>query len=271
MLVYQFHIGFLNFGSIDVLDIGLVSLLLYQSYRLVRGSVAARILIGFIFIYLFYLVINAFGMALLSAILGQFIGVGVLAAIILFQKEIRKFLMMIGNTTQLDGGSWLRIFKPTNEETFVDVNAIVKAAQEMSKTFTGALIVLEKKSNLDEFIETGDEIDAVLSKRLLITIFNKTSPMHDGAVVIKNGRVRAARCIIPVSENQFLPANYGLRHRAAIGLSEVNDAIVLVVSEETGKMSIVHHGEIEYAVDGPAARSQLVRLLNANEGKEEKS
>lgn len=262
MTIFAFHIGFLNFGLIDIIDIALVSVLLYQIYRLVRGSVAVRILLGLTFIYLFYLVINATGMQLLGAILGQFIGVGVLAAVILFQQEIRKFLLLIGNTTNFENSRLLSFLNVKKEEGFVDVNVIVKAAQEMGKTFTGALIVMERSSNLQSYMDSGDELDAVLSKRLLLSIFNKTSPLHDGAVIIKNGRINAARCIIPVSENQFLPANLGLRHRAAIGISEITDCMVLIVSEENGKISLAHDGKIEYGLDPVEIRSKLNHMLH---------
>jgi uncharacterized protein (TIGR00159 family) len=205
-------------------------------------------------------------MELLGTILGQFMGVGVLAAVILFQQEIRKFLMLVGNTTNLENNKLINVFRVSKEVDYVDVNVVVKAAQEMSKDYSGALIVFERSSNLEQFVETGDAIDAVLSKRLLLTIFNKHTPLHDGAVIIRNGRVDAARCIIPVSDNQFLPAHYGLRHRAAVGITEHTDAIVVVVSEESGKMSFIHDGKVEEAIDPVLLRSELNKYLHEEQG-----
>ncbi len=265
-MVKLVHIGFLSFGFVDFIDIALVSLLVYQVYRLVRGSGAVRILVGLALIYLVYLVVSAAGMELLGTILGQFMGVGVLAAVILFQQEIRKFLMLVGNTTSLENNKLINVFRVSKEVEYVDVNVVVKAAQEMSKDYSGALIVLERSSNLEQYVETGDAIDAVLSKRLLLTIFNKHTPLHDGAVIIRNGRVDAARCIIPVSDNQFLPAHYGLRHRAAVGITEHTDAIVVVVSEESGKMSFIHDGKVEEAIDPVLLRSELNKYLHEEQG-----
>lgn len=265
-MVKLVHIGFLSFGFVDFIDIALVSILIYQIYRLVRGSGAVRILVGLALIYLVYLVVRAAGMELLGTILGQFMGVGVLAAVILFQQEIRKFLMLVGNTTNLENNRLINVFKVSKEIDYVDVNVVVKAAQEMSKDYSGALIVFERSSNLDQYIETGDAIDGVLSKRLLLTIFNKHTPLHDGAVIIRNGRVDAARCIIPVSDNQFLPAHYGLRHRAAVGVTEHTDAIVVVVSEESGKMSFIHDGKVEEAIDPVLLRSELNKYLHEEQG-----
>ena len=270
-MIGLFHIGFLNFSWIDVIDILLVSMLLYHLYKLLKGSVAVRIFIGLSFIYLFYLVINAAGMELLGSILGQFIGVGVIASVILFQQEIRKFLLLIGNTTNIDNQRLINIFKLQKQKEHIDVNSIVKAAEELANTKTGALIVIPKSTDLQQYIDSGDLIDAVLSKRLLITIFNKYSPMHDGAVIVTHGRVKAARCIIPVSENQNLPAQYGLRHRASIGLTEVADCAVVVVSEETGKMSLSYDGELFYNLSSVEMRSNLNRLLHEETEEETKS
>ena len=238
-----FPINFLHFGWIDAADVLLVTVLLYQLYKLLRGSVALNVALGLASFYLLYLVVKATGMELLTKILGQFMSVGVLASIILFQQEIRRFLLSVGKATALErvrGWKWGR---PT-EATPLAVGPFVEAAKSLSNKYTGALICFTQASDLTVFAESGDRLDAEISKRLLLAIFNKTSPLHDGAVIVANGRLRAARCILPVSESLDVPASLGLRHRAAIGLSEITDAVVLVVSEETGAMSLVRHGEV---------------------------
>lgn len=246
-MIYLYSIGFLNITWIDFLDILLVSFLLYQLYKLLKGSVAVKIFLGFLSIYLIYLVVKSVQMELLTAILGQFIGVGMIAALILFQQEIRKFLIMIGKTTEFNRQTflknlpWKRNLK--NEET-MSITPVVESAKILGGTNTGALIVFAKSSELKFYAESGDILDAVISKRLLISIFQKNSPLHDGAVIISKGRIKAARCILPVSERSDLPAQFGLRHRAAIGVTEVTDSVVLVVSEETGQMSLAVNGEI---------------------------
>ena len=238
-----FPINFLHFGWIDAADVLLVTVLLYQLYKLLRGSVALNVALGLASFYLLYLVVKATGMELLTKILGQFMSVGVLASIILFQQEIRRFLLSVGKATALErvrGWKWGR---PT-EATPLAVGPFVEAAKSLSNKYTGALICFTQASDLTVFAESGDRLDAEISKRLLLAIFNKTSPLHDGAVIVANGRLQAARCILPVSESPDVPASLGLRHRAAIGLSEITDAVVLVVSEETGAMSLVRHGEV---------------------------
>jgi len=186
-------------------------------------------------------------MELVSAILGQFMGVGVLAVIILFQQEIRKFLLMIGKSTAFDRENIMnnfKIWKRTEQQRDFNLTPIIEASKALGATNTGALIVFTKSSELKFYAESGDILDAQISKRLLLSIFNKYSPLHDGAVIVYRGRLKAARCILPVSENDNLPANYGLRHRAALGMSETTDTLVLIVSEETGHISIARSGVI---------------------------
>ena len=252
-----FPIKFLHFGWIDAADVLLVTVLLYQLYKLLRGSVALNVALGLASFYLLYLVVKATGMELLTKILGQFMSVGVLASIILFQQEIRRFLLSVGKATALErvrGWTWGR---PV-EAAPLTVGPFVEAAKSLSNKLTGALICFTQASSLSVYAESGDRLDAEISKRLLLSIFNKTSPLHDGAVIVANGRVLAARCILPVSENSNVPASLGLRHRAAIGLSEITDAVVLVVSEETGQMSLVRHGEVYRNL----ATAELRALLN---------
>jgi uncharacterized protein (TIGR00159 family) len=253
-------IGFLRIGWIDVVDVVLVTILFYQIYKLLTGSVALRIFLGFLSIYLFYLVVKAAGMELLTMILGQFMSVGVLAGIILFQQEIRRFLLNVGKVTALER---MRMFSWRREtpQQRMSVTPFVEAAKSLAGKNTGALIAFQQASDLKFFAESGDLLDATVSKRLLMSIFNKTSPLHDGAVIIAAGRIRAARCILPVSENPDVPASMGLRHRAAIGLSEVTDAVVLVVSEETGQMSLVRGGEVFRNLSAADLRAKLNEFL----------
>ncbi len=260
----------MNFA--DILDILLVSFIMYQLYNLVKGSVASRILLGGLAVYALYLLVSAFGMEMLSTILGQFMGVGVLVIIILFQQEIRKFLLVIGKATPFGEYSFLKTIWNKNSSSAENkhkITAVVEGSQEMSASLTGALIVFSRSSELKFYAESGDEIDAIVSKRLLISIFQKFSPLHDGAVIIsKDGRVVAARCILPVSENDELPASLGLRHRAAIGLTEIADAIVVVVSEETGQMSIVRNGKIYRNLTSEEMTQRLTLLLSEDTGGE---
>lgn len=244
-MIFLFKIGFLEISIVNIIDISLVSALIYQVYKLLRGSVAIKIFLGFLSIYFVYLFVNALRMELLTIILGQFMGVGVIAAIIIFAPEIRKFLLIIGRSSFLSNDSiWQELlFWRKKESNSFNINPIIEATKSLAGTNTGALIVLSRSTELKFYSESGDLMDAILSKRLLISIFNKYSPLHDGAVIIYNGKVKAARCILPVTERD-VPAQFGLRHRAAIGMSEATDTLVLIVSEETGQVSLAKNGKI---------------------------
>ncbi|MFT2007104.1 diadenylate cyclase CdaA [Pontibacter sp. 13R65] len=261
-MIPLFAIGFLEIGWLEIIDILLVTVLLYQLYKLLTGSVALKIFLGLLSIYLLYLVVRAAGMELLSIILGQFMGVGVLAAIIVFQPEIRRFLLLIGKTTAFNNDRFFKSFPWRREQAEkLSLTPFIEAAKSLAGKNTGALIVFSKSSELKYYAESGDLIDAVISKRLLMSIFNKTSPLHDGAVIIANNRIKAARCILPVTENNDIPASMGLRHRAAIGLTEVTDSIVLVVSEETGQIALVRNGEVFRNLSSADLRVKLNQLL----------
>jgi len=244
--ILMFRIGFLSIGWADAVDIMLVALLLYQVYKLIRGSIAVKIFLGVLALYLVYLVVRAAQMELLATLLGQFMGVGVLAMIILFQPEIRKFLLLIGRGTEFGRGNFLRSLMnwKTEYESSFDLSEVMEAIKNLKATRTGALIVFSRDSELKFYAQTGDMLDAAVSKRLLLAIFNKQSPLHDGAVIVYNGRIRAARCVLPVSENDNLPPQFGLRHRSAVGMSEVTDTLVLAVSEETGRLILARNGKI---------------------------
>jgi len=261
-LILLFKIGFLDISIVNLIDIALVSVLIYQVYKLMRGSVAIKIFLGFLSIYLLYLVVSAAKMELLTIILGQFMGVGVLAAIILFQQEIRKFLLIVGKSSIFSNENVLQelFFWRKRESGAFNVTPIIEACKALSGSSTGALIVLSSNSELKFYAESGDLIDAIVSKRLLISIFNKFSPLHDGGVIIYNGRVKAARCILPVTERD-VPAQFGLRHRAAIGMSEATDTLVLVVSEETGQVSLAKSGKILHNLSFQEVREMINSYL----------
>lgn len=270
-MAFLFSIGFLEVKWVDIIDILLVSILLYQVYKLMRGSVALSIFFGFLTLYLLFLVVKAAQMELLTAILGQFMGVGVLAVIILFQQEIRKFLLLVGKTTILNRDNILSGFWRRQEEhEKLNVTPIIDACKSLSGSNTGALIVFSRNSGLKFYAESGDEIDAVVSKRLLLSIFNKYSPLHDGAVIIHKGKIKAARCILPVTERDNLPAEFGLRHRAAIGMTELTDTLVVVVSEETGQMSAVQGGHISHNLPAKELRKKINQYLFEEEKEREK-
>ncbi|MBS4069904.1 diadenylate cyclase CdaA [Algoriphagus aquatilis] len=259
-----FKIGFLDVSIVNMIDIALVAALLYQVYKLLKGSVAIKIFLGFLSLYLIYLLVRAVRMELLSAILGQFMGVGVIAAIIIFAPEIRKFLLIVGRSSIFsDDNVWKDIlfFWKKKENSAFNIAPIIDAAKVLAGSNTGALIVISSTVELKFYAESGDILDAELSKRLLISIFNKYSPLHDGAVIIHKGRIKAARCILPVTERE-VPAQFGLRHRAGIGMSEATDALILVVSEETGQISMMKNGKVLHNLSFQEIREIINDYLN---------
>ncbi len=237
-------LDFLDISFTDILDIVLVAVLLYYVYKLLRGTVAINIFIGITIIFLMWKITQALEMEMLSGILGTLIGGGVIALIIVFQQEIRKFLLMLGSTNFSSKKNFLKQLKFLNTETQLetDVETIVKTCELMGKTKTGALIVLERGQSLDFVKETGDKMNAEVNKPILESIFFKNSPLHDGATIIRGNKIVATRAILPLS-NKKLPAHFGLRHRAAVGITEKTDALCLIVSEETGKVVYIKDGE----------------------------
>lgn len=237
---------FITLRFLDVVDIILVAFLMYQFYMLIRGTVAMNIFVAIFSFYLLWLIVKALNMQLLGNILGQFIGVGIIALIIVFQQEIRRFLLLIGTRYMSRKFSIENLFSYNlNVSPRVDVKAIVTACDNMSKTKTGALIVIARVSTLQLFAETGVIINANTTSSLIENIFFKNSPLHDGAIIIINDKIYAARCILPVTENPNFPTAYGMRHRAAVGMTENNDSLVIVVSEETGDISIAEYGRLQ--------------------------
>ena len=243
---------FITFRWLDVVDILLVAIIMFQLYKLVKGTVAIRIFLAILAIYLFWKIVEALQMELLSEILGQFIGVGVLALIIVFQQEIRRFLLLIGNNSIFSGKRASRFLKmistSENNKVKLEIDQLITASKNLSSTKTGALIILDLKSELRYYSTTGDKIDSPLSSDILESIFFKNSPLHDGGVIIENNRIIAARCILPVSENQEFPSHFGLRHRAAAGITETSRSIAIIISEETGKISLAKEGKISYNI-----------------------
>ncbi len=235
---------FLTLNWTDILDILLVAILFYQLYKIVKGTVAINIFIGLLAIYFLYQVVDLLKMKQLSKIIGQFINVGIIVIVILFQQEIRKFLIFLG-TKSFSGRTLLfnRLMKNVEGDK-KEIRPVLQAAYHLAQSKTGALIILANQSDLSFYESTGDRIDASLSARLIENIFFKNSPLHDGAVIIEGNKIKAARCVLPVTEQEDLPAHYGMRHRAAIGVTESSDCLALSVSEETGKVSLAKGGVI---------------------------
>lgn len=238
---------FIPIRLLDIIDILLVAFLMYQLYMLVRGTVAINIIIAVLAIYIFWWFVRMLKMELLSSILGQVIGVGVIALIIVFQQEIRRFLIIMGSRyISRNRMRFEKLLKlDLDPRPAIKTRSILKAVLTLSNTQTGALIVIRRKSTLDIYAQSGDIMTANTTSRLIISIFNKQSPLHDGAIIIDKDKIAAARVVLPVTDNPDLPPEYGLRHRAAIGISELTDAFVIVVSEENGKVSIAMNGELK--------------------------
>ena len=251
---------------LDIIDILLVAVILFQIYKVIRGTTAFSIFIGIFFIYLFWLVVKALNMELISGLLGQVIGVGVIALIIVFQQEVRRFLLVFGNRYITNNRFFpRRIFSSikNNQGSMREVEEIVRACESMSLTRTGALIVVGRKSSLDIFSEGGEILKSQISAELLETIFFKNSPLHDGAVLIEGGLILAARCALPITDQITLPPHFGMRHLAAVGMSEHSDAIIVVVSEESGYITVVDTGEIRENVTINELRNILL-LMQVN-------
>ncbi len=255
---------FITIRVLDVVDILLVALLLYQMYRIIKGTIAFSIFIGFFLVYLSWLVIKAMNLELLSTLMGQFLGVGVLLLVVVFQQEIRRFLLLIGTNYQSKRSFGLdKLFasekiKPANNQ---HVKEIVRACDNMSRAKTGALLVIPRKSELKDIIRSGEKMNARISSALIETIFFKNTPLHDGAVVIVGSKIAAARCILPITERHDIDPSLGLRHRAAIGVTEVTDAVAIVVSEETGNISMASHGELMHKISAVQLTTELEKII----------
>ncbi len=257
---------FVPFSLRDFIDILLVAMIMFWIYRATKGTNAPYILSGIIVVYMLWVVVKTLNMELLSSILGQFISVGVIALIVVFQPEIRRFLQMIG-MRQKRLGFIINIFSSNEIASTANIDPIVSACSDMSTTRTGALIVIGQQSDLRLITDGGVALDAKLSTQLLKNIFFKNSPLHDGAVVLAGDRIVAAKCILPVTQSD-VPQSYGTRHLAAIGISEISDAVVLVVSEESGQISIAQAGHLYRNLDPQHLTQVLQRFLSTNRQRE---
>jgi diadenylate cyclase len=245
----------------DIIDIVLVAFIFYQLYRIIKGTAALSIFIAAFSIYLFWLVVKALNMQLVSSLLGQVVGVGVIALIIVFQQEVRRFLLVVGNRyIKNNRFSFSKFFSSPGAATDATaiIEEIVAAVSNMASHKTGALIVIGRQSRIGMYADDGEVLNARITAALLETIFFKNTPLHDGAVLIEGGQILAARCPLPPTSQVDVPAHFGMRHRAAIGMSEQTDALVIVVSEETGKISVSDTGEIRSNLSANELRNILL-------------
>ncbi|MCX2679727.1 diadenylate cyclase [Galbibacter sp. EGI 63066] len=255
---------FVEFKIADIIDIILVAFLFYYLYKLVKGTVAINIFIGIVVIYFIYLLTEAMNMQILSNIFGKFIGVGFFALIVVFQQEIRKFLLMVGSTNFASKKGLMRHLKFLKQDsvtTETDVDAILSACEKMSLSYTGVLIVIERNNSLDFVKHTGDSMNIEVNQPILESIFYKNSTLHDGAAIIEGNRIVATRAILPVSNERNIPLRFGLRHRAAVGITERTDAVALVVSEENGQLSYLKNGEFVLFKDKEDLKNTMLKDL----------
>lgn len=239
-------LDFLDISFFDILDIILVATMLYYLYKLVKGTAAINIFIGIVIIYLLGKLTQLLNMEMLSGVLGEFIGVGMIALVVVFQQEIRKFLLMLGSTNITSKHLFLKSFNFSTQASDMEmayVEGIIEAVKDFSQKRTGALIVIQRNNKLDFVKDSGDEMDIVVNKPILKSIFYKNSTLHDGAIIIEGNKITATRVILPVSNSREIPLRFGLRHRAAIGITEKTDALAVVVSEENGQVSYLKNGQ----------------------------
>ena len=260
------NFSFLEFNFVDAIDIVLVALLLFYLYKLVRGTVAINIFLGIVIIYFMYQLTVTLNMNVLSNVLGNFISVGFFALIVVFQQEIRKFLLLLGSTNYTSRKSLFRYFNFLNQDDAknvqLDLSLFVSACENMAKEKTGAIIVLERSNSLDFVKSTGDSTSIRLSPQILESIFYKNSPLHDGAIIIKENTITATRVVLPVSESTTIPNHFGLRHRAGAGISEKTDALVVVISEQRGEIVYIKDGRLETFTSGEKLKRSLSEDLS---------
>jgi uncharacterized protein (TIGR00159 family) len=243
-----FKIYSFQFTLVNLIDLVLLTAVVYQLYRMLKGSLAFNMMAGLLTIYVAWLVVRFFKMPLMETVLGEFTKVGFLAILIVFQQEIRKFLLLIGRGRLAGENQSIFRFLPWNWKVEKNFNTnyedIADACEVLASNYTGALMVFPKTSEMKFIGASGEVLDAHISKKLLLSIFNKTSPLHDGAVIIANSRIKAANAVLPVSENPEYQNKYGLRHLSAIGITEQTDAVALIVSEERGTMAYAKEGKV---------------------------
>ena len=255
---------FFEFGIKDIIDIFLVALMLYYIYRLMKESRSLNIFIGIMFFVLVWLFVSqVLEMRLMGSILDKLVSVGVIGLIVLFKEEIRKFLYQLGAHERVR--NVLRFFSQKKDagqtEDKATIMPIVWACMDMAKAKVGALLVVERATPLDDIVQTGETIDASVNKLLIENIFFKNSPLHDGAMIVSKKRIKAAGCILPVSHSLDIPKELGLRHRAAMGISQDSDAIAVVVSEETGRISVDIRGQFRLRLSAEELESILAREM----------
>ncbi len=254
MSAFLFHIGNYYIRWWDVLDILIVTFLIYRAVMLIKGTLAIQILVGLAILFLMLKGSEHYELLTLHRLLQQFWQSWVLLAIVLFQPEIRRVLAKMGH-------HW-SIFRRRTDKLILMIDEIAKAAESMAKSKIGALIVLERNTGLVNFREMGMQVDSRVSSELLRTIFYPHSPLHDGAVIIHNSRIAAASCFLPLTKNPLLAKSLGTRHRAAIGLTEDTDAVVIVISEERGTISLTLNGSLEKMHDAEQLKRRLNKLMD---------
>lgn len=247
-------IWFLEFGIRDLVEVLIIAAVFFYLYRWIRGTFAIQAAIGLVFIILINALVSALGLTTINFILRRILDVGVLAVFIIFQPEIRKLLYSLGHNTSLD-----RFFVRSNSDTVID--EVIDAVRSMSHTKTGALIVFARSSTLQDLVDVGVKLDARVDSSLLQTIFNKHTPLHDGAVVIRDDRIVAASCYLPISQNPNISSVFGTRHRAAVGITETNSVFVVVISEETGRISIARNGALTSGLTIQKLRQEMQQTL----------
>jgi uncharacterized protein (TIGR00159 family) len=257
---------FIQIRLVDVIDILLVAFLLYEIYYLLKGTVAINIFFGIVAIFFIWQLTGLLQMHLLREILGAFFSVGFIALFIIFQPEIRQFLFNLGKPQFIQGQRRRLLFWRYDDENVhrLDVDKLVHACQRMSNIKQGALLVITRENELFAIRGTGQAIHADISIELLENIFYPNSPLHDGAVIISQNKIQVARCILPVSKSHFLPSNLGLRHRAAVGITEVSDAIAIIVSEQTGQISYAKEGQLSKNIKPTELQDFLLAQFGAD-------
>jgi diadenylate cyclase len=253
-------IGFLEFGLKDLLEVMVIALVLFYLYKWIRGTFAIQAALGLLFIILINAAVSILGFSTLNFMLRSVLDVGVLAVFIIFQPEIRKLLYNLGQNTSFD-----RFIGRTGSDSMID--EVINAVRNMAQTKTGALIVFSRTSSLQDLVDVGVRLDARVNAELIQTIFQRDTPLHDGAVIIRNNRIVAASCYLPISQNPNISTVFGTRHRAAVGVSEANNVFVVVVSEETGRISIAKNGALSSGLSIQKLRSEMEK--NLGEGKTE--
>lgn len=253
-------IGFLEFGLKDLLEVMVIALVLFYLYRWIRGTFAIQAALGLLFIILINTGVSILGFSTLNFMLRSVLDVGVLAVFIIFQPEIRKLLYNLGQNTSFD-----RFIGRTGSDSMID--EVIDAVRNMAQSKTGALIVFSRTSSLQDLVDVGVKLDARVNAELIQTIFQRDTPLHDGAVIIRHNRIVAASCYLPISQNPNISTVFGTRHRAAVGVSEANNVFVVVVSEETGRISIAKNGALSSGLSIQKLRSEMEK--NLGEGKTE--